>query len=250
MVDYLQYYFAIRIRQPEEPLYPFSILDLLEESTRLPLIEQQSAQLGHPDHIVVGTLFAKRYAVFSTGIILAMSQYDYPLEGFVEHVRFRITNKAAMQYQTELIASALLPVLNLEERRIKVMDNRIRLQGHLQLIFQAVSQQTGVSLKVMWSLVSHHLQQGYARLTADSSLWQTEKRLMLIMADRDTLLEKRSDNLFVCKLSEFQHPEWQGQPFYLRRHCCMAYKLSIEDHGYCQTCPKLSVEDRLLLLSK
>ncbi|UKS27056.1 hypothetical protein LOZ80_37305 [Paenibacillus sp. HWE-109] len=248
----LQQYFVTSIRSSQGPVLANSAEDLLDATRLTPILRQQSDQLGQPDPVVIGTLFAKRYSVFAMGLLAAISLHDTSLALSHDRVRLQVTQAGAMQYETAVEDSPLLSVSNLEERRARLTDYVVRLQMHLQPIFQAVSAQTGANVQVMWTLVSHNLHNLYARLEADERIWQTTERLRLIMADRSVLLEPRSGHAFAVKFRLFEHSQWQGSPFYLRRHCCLAYRIQHPsgEHDYCQTCPKLSTEERLQMLVK
>ncbi|SFE60272.1 Ferric iron reductase protein FhuF, involved in iron transport [Paenibacillus algorifonticola] len=250
-VNFLQENFHISIGELEEEAYPFAAVELLDHARCSHIMKLQSRQLEDPGDIVVGTLFAKRYSVFFMGLVSAVSLFDCPLETSPASVRFRITNFAAMEYQATFVARPWLPVLELEQRKVEVNDWTDRLLRHTERILTAVSSHTGVKVNVMWSLISHYVQNSYARLEQNTGVWQTEQRLQLIMADRNNLFEQRKSNPLAVSFREFDHPQYGGAPFLLRRYCCLAYQLRREGqqvHGYCSTCPKISEEERLDLL--
>ncbi|BBI36663.1 (2Fe-2S)-binding protein [Cohnella abietis] len=252
--SYLLQNFCISLREPEDLPYPYAIEELMGKTSHLPIIDLQSSQLGNPEWSVVGTLFAKRYSVFSMGLFSAASLFDYQLASSPGIVRFRVTHAAAMEYQTQLAVSNLLSTVDLEQRREQLIAYAKHLLQQLEQIFQSVSAHTGASIPVMWSLTSNNLQNMYARLIVNRSAWQTEERLRLIMADHAALFEPWSGNKIAMKLKPFQHPQVQGGFFYLRRHCCLAYKIKYAgmpaQEDYCSTCPKLSQSERLVILSQ
>ncbi|MZQ80885.1 hypothetical protein GQF01_01860 [Paenibacillus sp. 5J-6] len=246
----LQKYFVTSLRSTKKSSYPYSAADLMEPSTLAPILAQQSALLGNAEKLVVGTLFAKRFSVFIMGLIAAASLHDTLLSAAPNHIRFRLTQGGAMAYETEIADASLLPALCTEERVLLFQDYVMRLQNHVEALFQAVALHTSTNIKVMWTLVSHNLQQLYVRLEADQEQWRTSERLELIRRDRAVLFEPLDGNRLGVQLRIFEHPDWHGPRFYLRRHCCLAYQI---DHGtvapdYCTTCPKLTAEDRLQLL--
>ena len=243
---YLLKQYCTALRHPEDSPYQFAAWELIDSVARDYIFQIQSVQLGNPEPVVVGTLFAKRYSVLCMGLFGAISLFDLQLASSLEIVRFRMTQVAAMEYQTQLAVPYLLPVIDMMERAEKVTIYANRLQQHLEQIFHSISIHTGVNVQVMWSLVSNNLQNEYARIENDRSVWRTEERLRLVKADRDTLFEPRIDNKFALNLRRYQHPNVQKAPFYLRRHCCLAYRVvhNGSTEGYCNTCPKLSSEDR------
>ncbi|WP_235532995.1 hypothetical protein [Paenibacillus sp. Leaf72] len=249
--NFLQDHFRISIGELAEEAYPFSAAELLDPAKCSHIMKLQSRQLGDPGGIVVGTLFAKRYAVFFMGMLSAVSLFDCLLETSAANVRFRIMNLAAMEYQATLAVRPWPPVFELEQRKVEVENWTDRLLQHTEKILTAVSSHTGAKVSVMWSLISHYVQKCYAQLEHNTSIWQTEQRLQLIKADRHVLFQKRHGNPLDVSFKEFQHRQYGGASVLLRRYCCLAYRLRREGqqvHGYCSTCPKISAEERLDLL--
>lgn len=249
---FLQENFRISIRELEAEAYPFAAAELLDPARCSQIMRLQSRQLGDPGGIVVGTLFAKRYAVLFMGLLSAVSLFDCLLEISPASVRFRITDLAAMEYQATLAARPWPTVIELEQRKVAVENWTGRLLQHTEKILAAVSSHTGAKVNVMWSLISHYVQKSYARLEHSTGVWQTQQRGQLIMADRDVLFQKRQGNPLDVLFKEFQHRQYGGTLVLLRRYCCLAYRLRREGqqvHGYCSTCPKISVEERLDLLN-
>lgn len=244
--------FRISFRESEDEPYPFAAADLLDLSTGASIINLQAAQLGNPDQRVVGTLFAKRYSVLFMGLISAISLFDFRLASAPSDVRFRMTNQASMEYQTKLELPSIVSQLDSKERSVIVAEYFYLVLQHTENIFDAVSALTGSSVKVMWSLISHNLQNFYARMESNRSIWGTKERLQLIMADWDILMAPRCGNPLTAKFRSFPHPLHPESAYYLRRYCCLAYQLKNTGtkSGYCGTCPKLSFEERLEILSE
>ncbi|WP_341277913.1 (2Fe-2S)-binding protein [Paenibacillus sp. FSL H8-0537] len=248
---FLQQNFRISIGELEKEAYPFSAVELLDPTRCSHIMRLQSRQLEDPGDIVVGTLFAKRYAVFFMGLVSAVSLFDCRLAIAPESVRFRITSLAAMEYQVRTAAHPSLTIFELEQRKVEVENWTDRLLQHTEMILAAVSSHTGAKVNMMWSLISNYVQNSYVRLEQNVDVWRTEQRWQLILADRSILLEQRKGNPLAVSFREFHHPQFEGAPIVLRRYCCLAYRLRREGqqvHGYCSTCPKISDEERLDLL--
>ncbi|WP_173114441.1 (2Fe-2S)-binding protein [Paenibacillus qinlingensis] len=247
----LRKYFVTTLRDYEKSSYSYSVMSLLEEDSIAHILSVQSAQLGNPKRIVIGTLFAKRYSVFLMGLLAAASLHDTLISAYPKHVRFRITQGGAMAYETEIMKGYSLPACPVLERDLQFSEYVQLLQTHTAPLFQSVALHTGTNIKVMWALVSHNLQQLYIRLESDQKHWQTEHRLKLIRRDRVLLFEPLHGNLLAVKLRVFKHPDWHGPDFYLRPYCCLAYQIdsSAETRDYCTTCPKLDSEERMHLLN-
>lgn len=250
-VAFLKIHSRTALREETESPYPFSVSELLETEACKAILEQQASQLGEPESAVVGTLFAKRYSVFCMGLFGAISLFNLQLSSSPETVRFRMTTAAAMEYETLMMTPAILPSAHMNERKASVTAYSAVLQQHLEPVFQSVAAHTGANVQVMWSLVSHNVQTMYARIERDPLVWQTAERLRLIRMDRDTIFAPKAGNRLALKLRSFQHASLQQAPFLLRKHCCLAYKLTAHGRpeGYCETCPKLSSEERLLMLN-
>lgn len=102
----------------------------------------------------------------------------------------------------------------------------------------------------MWSLIAHNLHNVYERLHTDKGLWDSEDRGRIISQDYTTLLQPEKPDELSMRFRRYEHPKLCGHSLYLRRHCCLAYRIKIgPDAGeYCSTCPKLSPEERYNIL--
>lgn len=243
---FMRNHFRIALDHGRDERYPFTASDLLDPSARSTIFALQAAQLGHPDLQVVGTLFAKRYSVLFTGLIASMDLFDYPLSSTLGDIRFRIIERAAMEYQAIPASSEMLPYSDLEERKGKRTEYSQQLRRRTEALFRSVSAHTGVSPKVMWSLVAHQLRQYYARLQNARDLEVPAERLSLALADQGILMGEGSGNPLAVHLRSLPHPLYPDARIYVRRYCCMAFK--IKQHGYCSTCPGVSETERLKML--
>ncbi|PKQ92834.1 hypothetical protein CXK86_01565 [Paenibacillus sp. BGI2013] len=253
MSEVLQQFFVTTIQVDcDDSKYPFRVKDLLNEEKRNLILReqamQQGLQLGGRGSAAVGTLFAKRYSVFVMSVISAFSLYDTILSVADDDVRFELNGAGGMRYETLLERTSLEgedPVQRRSESGL--LKKRVLL--HLEPVLRAVAVATRASDKVMWSLVAHNVQQLYARMINDQSIWKTDERLAKIQEDQSLWLDRQNDNActFANELQRFEHSGWQGPPFLLRRYCCLAYLVGdgSHTHGYCDSCPKLDSESRL-----
>ncbi|WP_046233840.1 IucA/IucC family C-terminal-domain containing protein [Paenibacillus algorifonticola] len=243
------------MQQRGEPAYPFSSGDLLSPEALKPVLAKQAEQLGHPNSIVTGTLFAKRYSVLVMGLVAAFSLFDCILDIKPDNIRFKLTKEAEMEYQILQSPIRMLPAEKVELRSIAAADFASALfLEHIKPVFAAVSVYTGAKLPHMWSLVSHNLQNLFLRLELQCLTEEAASRRRMLSADRELLLAPLLhtpsavfENPLALKLRSFSHETRQDESFYLRRHCCLAYRLSLdgEAHGNCLTCPKATVQERL-----
>ncbi|NQX47412.1 hypothetical protein HQN87_18935 [Paenibacillus tritici] len=248
---FLQQHFAVTVRENRSVAYPYSTEDLLDEA-KLPLIlRQQSVQLGEPAGLVVGTLFAKRYSVLIMGLAASISLFDTSLSLLPGALRFRPADRGIMHYEAELAASGTVPVHAAEARQACLAGYLEHLLEHLRQVFAAVSSYTGAKERVMWSLVSHNLHDLYGRLRTDRGLWDSGERGLIISQDYNTLLQPEKPDELSMRFRKVEHPKLQGRPFYLRKHCCLAYRIKTtpDAEEYCSTCPKLSAEERWDILN-
>lgn len=256
MSEAIQQFFVTTIRVDcDDSKYPFRVKDLLNEEKRNLILReqamQQGLQLGGKGSVAVGTLFAKRYSVFVMSVISAFSLYDTILSIADDDVRFELNGAGGMRYETRLKSSFLEggdPV----QRRSESGLLKKRMLLHLEPVLRAVAASTGASDKVMWSQVAHNVQQLYERMINDQSIWKTDQRLEQIKEDQSLWFDEQNENAFTfaMKLNRFDHPEWQGPPFLIRRYCCLAYQVGdgSHTHGYCNSCPKLDSDSRLRIL--
>ncbi|MEK4853633.1 hypothetical protein NST04_27580 [Paenibacillus sp. FSL H7-0756] len=250
--DFMQQHFAVTVAEDRNNSFPYSTEDLLDEA-RLPLIiGKQSVQLGEPGGIVVGTLFAKRYSVLIMGLAASITLFDTPLSLLPGALRFRLTDAGMMQYEAETAATDKWPVNPSEVRQACLSGYMDRLLAHLRQVLQAVSVYTGAKEKIMWSLIAHNLHNLYERLHTDKGLWDSEERGRIISQDYTTLLQPEKPDELSMRFRRYEHPKLRGHSLYLRKHCCLAYRIRIgPDAGeYCSTCPKLSPEERGRILDE
>lgn len=248
----MQQHFAVTVAEKRSTSFPFSTEDLLDEA-KLPLIiGQQSLQLGQPPGIVVGALFAKRYSVLIMGLAASITLFDTPLSLLPGALRFRLTDAGMMHYEAERAATDKWPANSSEVRQACLADYMDRLLAHLRQVLQSVSGYTGAQEKVMWSLIAHNLHNLYGRLHTDKGLWDSEDRGRIIGKDYTTLLQPEKPDELSMRFRRYEHPKLRGHSLYLRKHCCLAYRIRIgPDAGeYCSTCPKLSPEERGRILDE
>ncbi|MHA6480419.1 IucA/IucC family C-terminal-domain containing protein [Paenibacillus sp. strain BS8-2] len=241
-------YFAIHLAPWSDSDYPYSSSDFICENSLTRILDRQSAALGNPESHVTGTLFAKRYSVWARGVLAAFSLYDTPLDLAHENVKFRLADRGMMLYAAEPSREEGLTKTNRSTFARTYMN---RLREHLAPIFKAVSSNTGASETVMWSLVGHNVYSLYGSLTDSTSSYPlSTNRLELVMQDWQALA--LTETMGPARYTRFNDPLWQGPPVYVRAYCCLAYQLGgkgQEEPDYCETCPKLSAERRLLMLS-
>lgn len=253
MSEVLQQFFVTTIRADcNDSKFPFRVKDLLDEEKRDLILReqamQQGLQLDGKGSVAVGTLFAKRYSVLVMAVISAFSLYDTTLSMADDDIRFALNGSGGMRYEA-LLEKIFLEGPDPVQRRSESTLLKKRMLLHLVPVLRAVAISTGASDKVMWSLVAHNVQQLYERMINDQRIWKTDQRLAQIKEDQSIWLDEQNENAFTfaMKLNHFDHPEWQGPPFLIRRYCCLAYQVGdgSHTHGYCDSCPKLDSESRL-----
>lgn len=242
----LNRYFAITLHSGAvpDPSFSYTADDLITERTLIDILEQQAVALGQPGLPVTGTLFAKRYSVWVRGALAAWSLFDVPLS--LEHGNVGITlADRGIMYYTAYPASSERLESEVMDRAVLTRQYVMRLREHLFPVLQAVSSYTGANQKVMWSLIGHNVYSLYASFASNSEFRLGQERLAIVQEDWRTLASAAF--LESARYTRFEHPRWQGPPVYLRNHCCLAHKL--ESHGYCDSCPKLTNEERLTIIN-
>ncbi|TDQ40759.1 hypothetical protein [Aureibacillus halotolerans] len=236
--------FVTELRKEGISLRPsYRVSDLLDSVTLRTLIELQRIELGDPDDVVIGTMFAKRYSVYMMAGAAAFSLYDTPLSLRHDNVAIYPSSGATMHYETEL-ADVSGTTLQDADRRESFPAYITQMEEHLAPLFAVVSAETGAHSTVLWSLVAHNIQSMYLRLTDPAQTSLSEKRRQQIVADQSDLLDSRDQTKLGIKLRRFVPQE--GHAMLLRKHCCLAFKTrqSGIGHGYCSTCPRQSKRSR------
>jgi|GEM_PF-1312544 len=247
--------FVTELREQGQPaaggIYSYRLSDLATPGQREDILSQlcslQGLDTSRRGRLIAGTLLAKRYSVYAMAVAAAISLCDSLLMVDGTAVRFEPRAEGTLRYETEVLDGAL-PVepQHIDKRRNEVREHRTRLQEQTGRLLRSVSEATGASEVVMWSLVAHQVQQGYAQLLHRYAPHVSESRLALIRLDREVWLAS-GDNRFARRCQPFEHADWQGDPLYLRPYCCLAHQLPTGEHahGFCNSCPKLRTEERL-----
>ncbi len=241
----LSRFFAITLCNGAQPnhSFPYTAEDLITESSLALIVEQQAAALGQPGLRVTGTLFAKRYSVWVRGALAAWSLFDNPLDLDHGSVGLALMDQGIMHYSAKP-AFPEQTEFGERERTSRTQQYMRSLEEHLIPVVRAVSSYTGANEKVMWSIIGHNVFSLYASLGSLSEFRLSPERLAISQKDWRTLASSAAF-LESARYPLFQHPRWQGPPVYVRKHCCLAHKL--DSHGYCESCPKLTNEERLNL---
>lgn len=243
--------------------YPVAVSQLGKIDSCNGFMQHYAHECGTADSAIAGTLFAKRYSVLCMGLLYTMSVYDIGVPIGLCQVRLRVVpdSGGAIAYKLVLPEEsggkadrtplAMEPNNGSERRKVAVAAFSRQLQAHVDVVFGWISACTGANQQVMWSLVQHNVQTMYAGMTCEAEQGASSPAAT-IAADRQVLLQSKPGNNLAGKLRFQARPGMAGGGLYVRRFCCLAYSTSPggqdhgcgKQHGYCQTCPKLSVNQR------
>ncbi len=238
--------------------YPHSAEDFLIPARLNHILAIQTEQLLGAEPLIVGTMFAKRYSVLVMGLLYAASVYDILLPAAPQDAHFRMTHEAEMVYR--LSPAEVMNALPLEDKGARASElfayaSRL-LAEHIAPVFIAVANSTGAPPAGMWSLLSINIQNLYLSLLLEEGPADARLREGLLRADLQTLLSPELARGHGAKAGPlairgklFSHPAYTGHDFYVRKHCCLAYRLA-DEHGYCTTCPKATIAQRIDKLNK
>ncbi|MDQ0208732.1 (2Fe-2S)-binding protein [Alkalicoccobacillus murimartini] len=241
---FLEQQYCVSLSRNQVSSYPFVFSDLLNESKQDQILTNHATELDHPPLAIVGSLFAKRFSVYCMAALSSVSLFDKQLPVSPDKIHFSIIQQAQMVYQIDRHDIVSVDYSTSSNRKKSVNRYINQLYELLTTIIKSVSSYTGIHPNTMWSLISHNLHNLYLRLKERCVDTVFDKRLPYILEDRALLNEQNPDNFtYYC------HPEQTEQYFYLRKHCCLAFKLN-SNHGYCLTCPRISNSVRDATITK
>ncbi|MFK3939229.1 (2Fe-2S)-binding protein [Alkalihalobacillus sp. NPDC078783] len=233
--------FYISVTRNSEIEYPFTLSNYFDSAKRKEILDIQSTLLDTPPAIVVGSLFAKRFSVFVTAAMITVSLYDLKLPLAPSSTHFNIIRQAQFTYRMNESDVKSLTYKSLSERD-RLVDSFLQdFIVQVEQIIKAVSSHTGCKPTIMWSLIWHNVLNYYLNVKTRYSNELSCDKLNVLLQDEKRL----HDSLFIPnqykRLTLYKYSD--KETFYLRKHCCLAFKLST-GHGYCTTCPKLTESER------
>ena len=227
----------------------YVMADLLDDQKKVQIMNRHANVLDDPPLAVVGSLFAKRFSVYCMAALSSISLFDKQLPFSPDQIQFSIKKQAQMMYQINRNTILTVTYQNASERQQRIKDYIDHIQKQLVIIIESVSSYTRIHPTVMWSLISHNLHNLYLRLNEKCMNTVFEQRLPYILQDRALLTDLIPTKRLTERFKYYCHPEQTDTFFYVRKHCCLAFKLN-NSHGYCLTCPRISDLDRNELISK
>lgn len=243
--QFLSEQFHISVTHDPEMAYPYTLSDYVDPAKRKEILDTQSSLLDNPPAIVVGSLFAKRFSVLVTAAMISVSLYDLKLPIVPSSIHFNIIRQAQFTYRIN--ESDLKPLIykRLSERDRLVSSFLQDLIVQVEKILDAVSSYTGCKTNIMWSLVWHQVLNYYLRIKTRYSNEISYDKVNVLLHDEKHLHESSLIPNQYKRLTHFKYSD--NETFYLRNHCCLAFKLST-GHDYCETCPRLTESEREKLL--
>ncbi|WYP27525.1 (2Fe-2S)-binding protein [Alkalihalobacillus sp. FSL W8-0930] len=237
--------FYITVTHHSELEYPYTLSDYFDPAKRKEILDTQSSLLNTPPAIVVGSLFAKRFSVFVTAALMSVSLYDLKLPIQPSSTLFNIIRQAQFTYRMNESDVKPLTYKSLSDRDHLVNSFLQDFIVQVERIIKAVSSHTGCKTTIMWSLIWHNVLNYYLNVKTRYSNELSFDKLNILLHDEKRLHE----SLFIPnQFKRFTLYKYSDkETFYLRKHCCLAFKLSA-GHGYCATCPKLTESERDKLL--
>ncbi|WP_126425192.1 (2Fe-2S)-binding protein [Brevibacillus marinus] len=242
-LDYLEDGYGIFIGDSFYANTDYLVQDLIEQKEKAEqLLHIQSKQMNRCSKVVTGTIFGKRYSVLGMGFFDALIQFDILLETNPIQVGIKLGKGGEMSFA--LPPSAVKQVSDLSREQINNLLLAF-IQLHLTPLFHAVSRLAGSKTDHMFSQVSHNLHQTALRLR--SKLPDQEQKIdaYLNALVSDPLFGEAGENPLQGEFRLYQPPNGSS-PFYIRKHCCLAYVIHGADKSFCcATCPLIPDEERV-----
>ncbi|MFJ9497176.1 hypothetical protein [Brevibacillus centrosporus] len=221
----------------------YTVQDLIEQKVQMrEFLEAQSSQMNHIALAVTGTLFAKRYSVLSMGVFDALIRYQIILDTSPQHMF--ITRKDGGEMGFVLPETAVKLLSELSDHEVEVFLSSF-VYKHLTPLFQRVSEVSRSKTTHLFSQISYNTAQKALQLKMDIpekalQIDRQWKRLLEVPAGCD-----RTKKNPLAMEFRLYHPSDGSSPYYIRKHCCLAYIVRGGDKSrVCDSCPLLSDDER------
>ncbi|WP_345240742.1 (2Fe-2S)-binding protein [Pontibacillus salipaludis] len=184
---------------------------------------------------IVGTLFGKRYSVLGMGIFTLLVDYGLLIDTSPELVGIKLEAGKPNRYYIEETAVKEVNELSTEEVERLI---RVCIKEHHEPLFDQVAKVSKSKSSHLHSLVSHNLFQRSLVLSRQEGADIDRIQHYLDLFTTDVLFKDSEKNPLQFTF-ELHTPE-EGDPFYIRKHCCLSYLIHKGDKSQCcGTCPHL-----------
>ncbi|MGP4070092.1 hypothetical protein [Halobacillus sp. B29] len=236
LYDYLAQNAFIHIESDFDDKIDFRISDIIEnEQHAKNFIEMQKPHRGTENSTIVGTLLGKRYSVLGMGIFSLLIRRGILIDTSPHLIGIKLEEGEPNRYFIE--EKAVKEVSDLSTEQIHALI-RTFLKSHLEPFFNAVAKAARCKADHLHSFVAHNLFQ--RRLLMKRKELADDQTIddYFHLFTTNELLDKEENNPLAFTF-ERHHPE-EGDPFYIRKHCCLSYLLHDRDLDHCcGTCPHL-----------
>ncbi|KGP74295.1 IucA/IucC family C-terminal-domain containing protein [Pontibacillus yanchengensis] len=214
----------------------FRLQDIIEkEDQARQFIDIQKQQQDLTNPTIIGTLFGKKHSVLGMGLYVLMVQHGIMIDLRPEKVGIKLEEGKSNAYYIE--EEAIHHISDLTEEEFHKLI-RVFILEHLQPLFAAVAKASKSKASHLHSLVSHNLHQRSLVLGQEEGANHSIIQHYLDLLTSDQLFDNDETNplQFTFQL----HTPQEGDPMYIRKHCCLSYLAKGGDKSHCcGTCPHL-----------
>ncbi|MEC3884855.1 (2Fe-2S)-binding protein [Halobacillus sp. HZG1] len=234
--DFLAKNAFIHIESDFDDKIDYRVSDIIENETNAAeFIQVQKAHRGTEVSTIVGTLFGKRYTVLAMGIFSLLIRRGIMIDTAPHLIGIKLEEGKPNRYFIE--EEAVKEVSDLTTAQLHGLI-RTFLKSHLEPLFSAVAAASRCKAEHLHSFVAHNLfQRRLLLMRQEQADEQTiDHYLNLFTTDELFGVEESNPLAFTFPL----HKPEEGEPFYIREHCCLSYLLHDRDLSHCcGTCPHL-----------
>lgn len=220
------------------------VIKLFEEEKMNLYLENVGKRISAPDKRVAASMFMKRYGFFAVLNLYAMTILNKRLNVSLANISLETSDEEKIWYwNPKFYFTDLQTVEAPSDDRDKWRDETIRaiFHEHIHEVLMTLSNQSGLSKKVLWENVAIYVYWLYESVLAKSKY---DDKREIILEDFEYLMKKAEGELFGAiafnPLTRYfdvkvYRPEYD-QNIRTRKTCCLYYKTtSTEDR--CKTCP-------------
>ncbi|MCP3032724.1 hypothetical protein LF817_15475 [Halobacillus sp. A1] len=236
LYDDLAQHAFIHIESDFDDKIDFRISDIIENDQHAKdFIAMQKPHRGTENSTIVGTLLGKRYSVLAMGIFSLLIRRGIIIDTAPHLIGIKLEEGEPNRYFIEEKA-----VKEVSDSGVDQINELIRtfLKSHLEPFFSAVAKAARCKADHLHSLVAHNLFQ--RRLLMKRKQLGDDQTIddYFHLFTTNELFDKEESNPLAFTFERHQ-PE-EGDPFYIRKHCCLSYLLHDRELDHCcGTCSHL-----------
>ncbi|AWB46315.1 hypothetical protein DCC85_20530 [Paenibacillus sp. CAA11] len=246
--DWLRQNYNVMLQAPDRSKYNVKATALIEPETARDFLEAYRQHIQGKDHQVAATYFAAYWrgvcAAMQIMVATTSEMLDFSLGNFTLHLA-EANGYNQLMFVLEDAAGHPWPPGTHETVR-ELMFTRFYGET-LRPMFEVIAAEAGVTLGQLWYQmplgIEYYLKHGADMLEDESARSRIEEGYRYTVEGLAPSVFGLKQNPFAFKRVYIDDPYHPGEKTVMKPTCCLAYRTDA-GYGYCQSCPKLTKEQR------